>query len=142
MGTLLAILLVYTVYFIFTVTRYDKNGHYKDKNYKYDKSKSKTKITNELKVKDYQKLPSEVKFFVRKYRVDLDKINIRGLLNMIGVILGIDIAISIITVIFIFRDKSEVFVIVVGFISTMVLYLISIKFLGKYFEKKGLCKDE
>ena len=142
MGTILAILIVYVVYFIFSVTRYDKNGHYKDRNYKYDKSKSKTKIANELKVKDYQKLPNEVKYFIKKYRVDLDKINIRGLLKMIGLILGIDIAVSVITAVYVLKDQDELIVILVGFILTMVLYLISLKFLGKYFEKKGLCKYE
>ena len=142
MGTLFAILLVYIIYFVFTVTRYDKNGHYKDKNYVYDKKKSKKEIANELKVKDYEKLPSEVKFFVRSYKVDLDKINIRGLLKMIGIILGLDIGITVITMIMIFDGKNEILEIVVGFIVTMIVYLICLKFLGNYFKKKGLCKNE
>ena len=143
MGSLLAIILVYIIYYIFSVTRYDKNGHYKDK--KDKKSKGKKKLSKEeikeLKKKDYDKLPNEVKFFVAKYKIDLDKINIRGLLKMVGLVLGIDIAIATIIVVTIFKNDITI-CIIVGFIIMLVLYLISLKIMSKYFEKKGLVKDE
>ena len=142
MGTILAIMIVYTVYFIFTISRYDKNGHYKDRKYKYDKKKSKKTIEKELKQKDFDKLPNEVKFFVRSYKVDLDKINIRGLLKMIGVILGLDIGITAITMTMIFNEENLALEVLVGFVIVMIVYLISLKILGNYFKKKGLCKNE
>ena len=143
MGSLLAILLVYIIYYIFSVTRYDKSGHYKDKS--RGKGKGLKKLSKEeikaLKKKDYDKLPNEVKFFVSKYKIDLDKVNIRGLLKMVGLVLGIDIAIATIIVVTIFKNDITI-EIIVGFIIMLVLYLISLKIMGVYFEKKGLVKDE
>jgi hypothetical protein len=143
MGSLLAILLVYIIYYIFSVTRYDKSGHYKDKSRR--KGKGLKKLSKEeikaLKKKDYDKLPNEVKFFVSKYKIDLDKVNIRGLLKMVGLVLGIDIAIATIIVVTIFKNDITI-EIIVGFIIMLVLYLISLKIMGVYFEKKGLVKDE
>ncbi len=143
MGSLLAILLVYIIYYIFSVTRYDKSGHYKDKSRR--KGKGLKKLSKEeikaLKKKDYDKLPNEVKFFVSKYKIDLDKVNIRGLLKMVGLALGIDIAIATIIVVTIFKNDITI-EIIVGFIIMLVLYLISLKIMGVYFEKKGLVKDE
>ena len=146
MGSLLAIIFVYIIYYIFSVTRYDKQGHYKDKKDKKNKKKNKNKKLSKeeikaLKKKDYEKLPNEVKFFVSKYKIDLDKVNIRGLLKMTGLVLGIDIAIATIIVVTIFKNDITI-CIIVGFIIMLVLYLISLKIMGVYFEKKGLVKDE
>ena len=148
MGTLIAILLVYFIYFLFTVSRYDKNGHYKDKKEKYEekfrraknKKKEQKKLINELKVKDYEKLPNEVKYFVNKYKVDLEKVNIRGLLKMTGLILALCIALSIIVIVLIIKVKNIILETVLCFVITMILYLISMKILANNFKKRGLIK--
>ena len=89
---------------------------------------------------DYDGLPSEVKFFIKKYNIDLYKINLRGLLKLTGLILGIDIAILSIVVVLIFRT-NVVMQIVVASLLIIPIYLISLKFLGNYFKKKGLVKN-
>ncbi len=125
--TFITIFIVYIVYYFVSVKRYDKTGHLK-----------KTKKNN--KIDDYQGLPSEVKYFVKKYNVDLEKVNLRGVLKLIGLVLGIDIAILSIIVLLIFRN-SVVIQIVVASLFIIPIYLISLKFVGKYFKKKGLVKD-
>ncbi len=139
MGSLIIILIVYIIYFIFSVSKYEKDGHFKQK--KNGKKKLTKKEIEELKKLDYDKLPAEAKYFVSKYRVDMDKINLRGLLKMIGLILGFNIAIATIIVITVIRDKPTL-QIVVGFVIVLVLFLISLKILSKYLEKKGVMKDE
>ena len=149
MGTALTILFVYIIYFVFTISRYDKNGHYKYKNKDYEKELKKAKkqskrdeLIKEMKEIDFNKLPNEVKFFVVKYKVDLDKINIRGLLKMSGLLLAICISVALL-IILIAMNKQEVTIsIFVGFIITLVLYFISLKLLAIYFKKKGLLKNE
>ena len=144
MGSVLVILIVYIMYFLFSVNRYDKNGHYKDKDYKKNKNKKKKltkKEIEELKKKDYDKLPNEAKFFVSKYRIDLDKVNIRGLLKMLGLVLGICIAAGTLIVITALPNHPN-WQIVIAFIIVLVLFFISMKIMGRYFEKKGLVKDE
>ncbi len=123
--TFITILLVYLIYFFVSVLRYDKNGHLK---------KKADGIT------DYDGLPSEVKYFIKKYNIDLDKINLRGLLKLTGLILGIDIALISIPVVLIFKTDI-VLQIVVASVCIIPIYLISLKFLGNYFKKKGLVKN-
>ena len=149
MGTLLAFFLVYIVYFIFTISRYDKNGHYKDRKYNYEeklrqskKKKDQKKIVNEVRVKDLEKLPNEVKYFVYKYKIDLEKVNIRGLLKLSGITLALCIAISIIIIVLGFKVRNYLLQIILCFVITMILYLISMKLLGNYFKKRGLVKDD
>ena len=123
--TIITILIVYLVYYFVSVARYDKEGHLKNK------SKG---------ITDYDGLPSEVKYFIKKYNIDLEKVNLRGLLKLTGFILGIDIAIVSIIVVLIFKDNI-VLELLVASICIIPIYLISIKFLGNYFKKKGLVKN-
>lgn len=123
--TFITILIVYLVYFFVSVMRYDKSGHLKNK------SKG---------VSDYDGLPAEVKYFVKKYNIDLDKINLRGLLKLTGLILGLDIAIISIPVVLIFRT-NVVLQVLVSSLLIIPIYLVSLMFLGKYFKKKGLVKN-
>ena len=123
--TFITILIVYLVYFFVSVARYDKNGHLKNK----------TKG-----VSDYDGLPTEVKYFIKKYNIDLDKVNLRGLLKLTGLILGLDIALISIPAVLIFRT-NVILQIVVSSLLIIPVYLISLKFLGDYFKKKGLVKN-
>lgn len=123
--TFITILFVYLIYFFVSVARYDKNGHLKKK---------------EKGVTDYDGLPTEVKYFIKKYNIDLEKINLRGLLKLTGLILGLDIALISIPVVLIFRT-NVVLQVVVSSLLIIPVYLISLKFLGKYFKKKGLVKN-
>ena len=123
--TIITVFIIYLVYFFVSVSRYDKNGHLKNK------SKG---------ISDYDGLPSEVKYFIKRYNIDLEKINLRGLLKLTGLILGIDIALISIPVVLIFRE-NVVLQLVVSSLLIIPIYLISLKILGNYFKKKGLVKN-
>lgn len=121
----ITVFIVYIVYYFVSVLRYDKSGNLKKK---------------QKGITDYDGLPSEVKYFIKKYNIDLDKINLRGLLKLTGLVLGIDIAIISVIVVLIFRTNI-VLQLVVASICIIPIYLISLKFLGNYFKKKGLVKN-
>ncbi len=121
------VLLVYMAYYFVSVNRYDKSGNLK--------GNKKDKVAN------YQGLPSEVKYFIKRYNVDLDKVNLRGVLKLTGLVLGIDIAILTLLVILIFKDKVVIELLIAS-VLVIPLYLISLKFVGRYFEKKGLVKND
>lgn len=125
--TFITILIVYLIYYFVSVNRYDKKGHLKNKESK--------------KIKDYDGLPAEVKYFIKKYKIDLDKVNLRGVLKLTGLVLGIDIAILSLVVLLIFKD-SIVLQVLVAALLIIPLYLISLIFVGKYFKKKGLVKND
>ena len=126
----ICVLIVYIMYFFVSVNRYDKNGHIK---------KRKNNI-KDIKENDYRNLPSEVKYFIKKYNVDIDKINLRGLLKLIGYVLGLDIGIICLFMFFIFDNLY--LITIISMIIIIPIYLLSLRLLAKYFKKKGLIKDE
>ena len=123
----ITVLIVYLIYYFVSISRYDKAGHLKK--------------GGTSKIDDYQGLPSEVKFFIHKYKIDIEKVNLRGVLKLIGFILGIDIAILSILVTVLFKNNVLVQILLAS-ILIIPLYLISIKFAGNYFKKEGYVKDE
>lgn len=123
---LIYFLVVYLLYFFITIRRFDKEGNYKKK--------------KEKKIENYEALPGEVKYFVLKYKVDLKKVNLRSVLKLIGFILGLEIVI-IMVLINMFLKINIAFQIIVATIILLPVYLISLKFLGMYFKKKGWVKN-
>ena len=57
-------------------------------------------------------------------------------------ILAFSIAVALIVILIALKNQEVTISIFVGFIITMVLYLIGLKIVGPYFKKKGLTKDE
>ena len=126
---------MYIVYFIVSVTKFDKNGHVK----KSKKDKKKSRSAEEQKKDDFLSLPAEVKYFIRKYNVNLDKVNLRGVLKIVGLVLGVDIA--IVTVVSVLLFKKLTYQMILAIVLIIPMYLISLKFLAKAFKKRGLIKD-
>ncbi len=124
--------IVYIMYFFVSVNKYDKNGHIK-------KSSLSVKTPNNMKKEDFARLPSETKYFIKKYNIDLDKVNLRGLLKMNGYVLGLDIGLVFLIVSGI---SSNIYIItVISVILIIPVYLLSLKILAKNFKKRGLIKN-
>lgn len=132
-GALAAVM--YIVYFIVSVTKFDKNGHVK----RSKKDEKKKRSAEEQRKDDFLSLPAEVKYFIRKYNVDLDKVNLRGVLKVVGLVLGVDIA--IVTVVSVLLFKKLTYQMILAIVLIIPMYLISLKFLAKAFKKRGLIKD-
>ena len=105
-----------------TISRFNKAGHTKKKN-----------------TTDYEALPSEAKYFVDKYKIDPQKVNYKGMLKLIALVLGIDIALVAVPILLII--KNEILQMILGTIIMIPVYLLSLKILGRYFKKKGLVKN-
>ena len=128
MGIIIFVIL-YALYYFTSIRRYDKTGHFKSKN--------RTSV-EKIKKDDFDHLPNEVKIFVIKYNVDLDKINLRGLLKLFGVVLCATISLTFIisrTIVNVLLYQA-----LITFVATIVIYIIFIIALGNYFKKKGLVK--
>ena len=123
---IITVLIVYIFYYIVSVKRYD--------------NVTKTDKKSKEVVNCYDALPAEVKYFVKKYDVDSDKVSYRGLLKLIGIVLGIDIAILSIVLLLIFKDNITL-ILILASLFIIPLYLISLIFVGNYFKKKGLVKN-
>lgn len=102
--------------------------------------------TKEKKVKKGRKpkkkkntKPMEVSILESKYKIDLDKVDYNKLLLLISLVSSLDITI-IITVVLIFDNYF--LKVLVGFILTFPIILVSYGLIGRYYKKKGMTKDD
>ena len=85
------------------------------------------------------KEPFEVTYLVNKYKLDLKKVNYKKLLRVISLVSSFDIAL-VVCIILLFN--SFILEIIVGFISTLVIILLSYHLVYLGYKKKGMIKDE
>ena len=124
-----SIIIIYMLYYIWIAFNFDKTGKVKKR------KRKKIKATKE----DKKKMPSEVKFFVERYKIDLDKVNYRYFLQLIGLTVAFDLSVVIAVMDFI----SVLWIkCLVGFVLMLVIVLLSFRLLGNYFKKKGLVKND
>lgn len=82
------------------------------------------------------KVPLELVYLIRKYRLDMKKINYKEIMNVIGLISAFDIA-FVGTFVFCFV-KNIYLSIIVGGIMLIPLIIITFGFVGRYYEKRGM----
>lgn len=81
------------------------------------------------------KIPVELRFLIKRYHLDMSKINYRSIMNMIG--LASSFVISF-TATFIFKYiKNELLMILIGGLMIIPLIFITFNFIGLYYKKKG-----
>lgn len=124
LGMILSILIIYFFYYMWIIMNFDKNGN----------SKKESK-----KTKSKKKMPIEIQYFVTKYNIDLEKVNYRNFLKLMGMVVAFDLSIVASVVIYI---ETLWLQLLVGFVLVLVVVLISFSLLGNYLKKKGLTKDE
>ena len=86
------------------------------------------------------KYPAEVELFIYRYKVDIKKINFRGMLKLLGFVCSLDIAFIVTVISFINTDNMYI-LLGVGALLVIPVILISFSLLGRYFKKKGLTKN-
>lgn len=96
-------------------------------------------VVRRAKSKKKAKEPREVTYLVYRYKLDLNKVNYKRLLNVISIVSSLDIAL-IVTIILLF--KNFYLEMIVGFISTVVIILVSYHLVYLVYKKKGMIKDE
>ena len=91
------------------------------------------------KSKKKAKEPREVTYLVSRYKLDLDKVNYKRLLNVVSLVSSLDIAL-VVTIILLF--KNFYLEMIIGFISTLIIILVSYHLVYLVYKKKGMIKDE
>ena len=81
------------------------------------------------------KVPVELVFLIKKYKLDMSKIKYQKIMNFIGLISAFDIA-FVSTFIFAFV-KNLYLSILIGAIMLIPIILITFNFIGTYYVKKG-----
>jgi len=154
---ILATIVVYLIYYIFMINKYDKDGKLKKKKERKFFGKILKKVKSFLfinsekddvllrgrknkKIKELDediKIPTEVEILIAKYHLDLSKINYKKLLHIVGITCAIDVGL-IIGVISYVPTENIYIKLLVGGILVIPTILISFSIVGNYFKKKGL----
>ena len=93
-------------------------------------------IVGKNKKYNQNKVPQELAFLIRKYRLDMKKISYKKIMNTIGLICAFDVAFTS-TFMFCFV-KNTYLAIFVGAIMLIPLIIITFGFIGNYYEKRGM----
>ncbi len=96
-------------------------------------------IVRRAKSKKNPKEPFEVTYLVSKYKLDLKKVNYKNLLRVISIVSSFDIALVVSIIVLL---KSFILEIIVGFISILVIILVSYHLIYLIYKKKGMIKNE
>lgn len=96
-------------------------------------------IVRRAKSKKNPKEPFEVTYLVSKYKLDLKKVNYKNLLRVISIVSSFDIALVVSIIVLL---KSFILEIIVGFISILVIILVSYHLVYLIYKRKGMIKNE
>ena len=96
-------------------------------------------VVRKAKSKKKPKEPFEVTYLVKKYKLDLDKVNYNGLLMVIALVSSFDISVVVTAISLL---KSFVLEMIAGFFGTILIILISYHLVYLVYKKKGMIKNE
>ncbi len=86
-----------------------------------------------------KRVPVELVYLIKKYKIDVDKIKYTSIMNKIALVSAFDI--SFIAT-FVMRFIDNVYLaILLGGVLFIPLIMITYSFIGMYYQKKGLIKD-
>ena len=95
-------------------------------------------IVRKAKKDKRRKKPVEVNYLIGKYKLNLEKINYKRLLNVISLVSALDIAIVVTIISFI---KSFYLQLLVGFVLIMLIIITSYDIVGRIYKKQGCYKN-
>jgi len=86
-----------------------------------------------------EKIPVELHFLIKKYKLDMKKIKYKSIMNIIGLVSAFDVSF---TATFVFKFIKNIYIaIIVGAIMLIPLIFITFNFIGSYYRKKGMIKN-
>lgn len=88
---------------------------------------------------DKKRVPVELLLLIKKYKLDIDKINYRSIMNKIALVSAFDIAFI---AVFVMKFIENVYLsIIIGGVLFIPLILITYNFIGIYYVRKGMIKN-
>lgn len=126
------ILFIITYFFVFFIYQILIVMKVKERKEKKERKDRKPKAKKNTK-------PIEVSILEAKYKIDLEKVNYKKLLLVISLVSSLDITIIITLVLLLDNYFLQL---LVALILAVPIILVSYSFIGKYYQKKGLIKDE
>lgn len=95
-------------------------------------------VVRKEKKQDTNKKPVEIRYLEARYKLDMKKLNYKGLLNIVSLVSAFDIAL-IVTIIMI--ANSFVLELIFGCVLTLPIILVSYHIVGTIYQKKGMKKN-
>lgn len=118
---IMSFIFMFIIYQIFIVKPAKKRAH--------DKKKKKDKDRKEL---------VEIKYLVKRYRLDLDKVSYNQLLQIVALVSSFDISLVVSVIMLLDNFIMEI---VIGFFATLLIIMISYHLVYLFYKKKGMIKN-
>ena len=87
----------------------------------------------------FVKDPFEITYLVKRYHLDMEKISYNQLLQLVAIISSFDISLIVSIILLI---DSFIFKVLIGFICTLIIIIVSYHFVYLFYKKKGMVKNE
>lgn len=101
---------------------------------------AKRRAKDEKKKKDGEKKELvEIKYLVKKYKLDLNKVSYNQLLQIVALVSSFDISL---VVSIIMALNNFILEIVIGFLSTLVIIMMSYHLVYLFYKKKGMISND
>ena len=101
--------------------------------------RSKKRVNKKTGKEKKRKEPLEVTYLVTRYQLDLEKVNYSNLLHVISIVSSFDIALIVSVISLLNNFFLEI---IIGFLFTLGIILISYHLVYLYYKKKGMIKNE
>ncbi len=100
---------------------------------------AKRRVLDKKKKNDKEKKELvEIKYLVKRYKLDLDKVSYNQLLQIVALVSSFDISL-VVSIIMMF--DNFIMEIVVGFFATLLIIMISYHLVYLFYKKKGMIKN-
>ena len=100
---------------------------------------AKRRVLDKKKKNDKEKKELvEIKYLVKRYKLDLDKVSYNQLLQIVALVSSFDISL-VVSIIMLF--DNFIMEIVVGFFATLIIIMISYHLVYLFYKKKGMIKN-
>lgn len=100
---------------------------------------AKRRVLDKKKKNDKEKKELvEIKYLVKRYKLDLDKVSYNQLLQIVALVSSFDISL-VVSIIMLF--DNFIMEIVVGFFATLLIIMISYHLVYLFYKKKGMIKN-
>lgn len=96
-------------------------------------------IVSKGKRRNSKKRPIEVNYLIKKYNIDINKINYKKLLMTISLVSSLDISVIVTVILLLDNYLLEI---VVAFLIVIPVIIVSYSFVGKYYVKRGMIINE
>lgn len=101
---------------------------------------AKRRVNSKMKKQEREKKELvEIKYLVKRYRIDLDKVSYKQLLQIVALVSSFDISLVVSIIMSLNNFLLEI---IIGFVATLLIIMLSYHLVYLFYKKKGMINDD